>query len=249
VPPKSVMPASFTEHIGSATGAAQGSPTPDDAWWENFGDATLDSLVADALSSAPDIAEAEARIREARALRGIAGAAQYPTADAGAEYDRTHGSANVPIGVPPGGLGPGANGNLWQTGFDASWEIDVFGGKRRSVESADAAYQATVADLGDVELTLVAEIARNYVELRGVQRQLAVARNNLSIQQDSAVADPLAIRRRARLAPRCAACTVAGLRYGGRDPDFRSERTRRHLSNWRTDRPSARTIARATGYA
>ncbi|MFM0172039.1 efflux transporter outer membrane subunit [Paraburkholderia sediminicola] len=185
VPPKSDMPASFTEHIGSATGAAQGSPTPDDAWWENFGDATLDSLIADALSSAPDIAEAEARIREARALRGIAGAAQYPTADTGAEYDRTHGSANVPIGVPPGGLGPGANGNLWQTGFDASWEIDVFGGKRRGVESADAAYQATVADLGDVELTLLAEIARNYVELRGVQRQLAVARSNLSIQQVS----------------------------------------------------------------
>jgi multidrug efflux system outer membrane protein len=185
VPPKPVMPASFTEHTGSATSASQGSPTSNDSWWQGFGDATLNSLMADALHSAPDLAVAEARIREARALRGIAGADLYPTADVGAQYDRTHGSANVPVGVPPGGLGPGANGNLWQTGFDASWEIDVFGGKRRGVEAADASYQAIVADRGDVELTLLAEVARNYIELRGVQRQLAVARSNLSIQQDS----------------------------------------------------------------
>jgi multidrug efflux system outer membrane protein len=185
VPPKPVVPASFTEHTGPAASATQGSPTSDDAWWQGFGDATLNSLMADALHSAPDMAVAEARIREARALRGIAGADLYPAAEVGAQYDRTHGSANVPVGVPPGGLGPGANGNLWQSGFDASWEIDVFGGKRRGVEAADASYQAIVADGGDVELTLLAEVARNYIELRGVQRQLAVARSNLSIQQDS----------------------------------------------------------------
>ncbi|MGF6900238.1 efflux transporter outer membrane subunit [Paraburkholderia sp. GAS348] len=185
VPPKPAMPASFTEQTGAASGAAKAPQPSDDAWWKGFGDATLDSLMADALQSAPELAVAEARIREARALRGIAGADQYPTVDVGAKYDRTHGSANVPVGVPPGGLGPGANGNLWQAGFDASWEIDVFGGKRRGVEAADASYQAAVADLGDVELTLLAEVARNYIELRGVQRQLAVARSNLSIQRDS----------------------------------------------------------------
>jgi multidrug efflux system outer membrane protein len=189
VPPKPAMPASFAERVDSATGSAPRSAPGQEMsggdWWKGFGDATLDTLLAQALRSAPNIAEAEARIREARALRGIAGAAQFPSAEAGAGYDRTHGSANVPVGVPPGGLGPGANGNLWQTGFDASWEIDVFGGKRRTVEAADASYQATVADLGDVKLTLLAEIGRNYIELRGAQRQLAVARDNLSIQQDS----------------------------------------------------------------
>jgi multidrug efflux system outer membrane protein len=185
VPPKPAMPAGYTEQIGSTTHAANGAQTSNDAWWEGFNDATLNSLMTDALQSAPDLTVAEARVREARALAGIAGAEQYPTADAGAKYDRTHGSANVPVGVPPGGLGPGANGNLWQAGFDASWEIDVFGGKRRGVEAADASYQATVADLGDVELTLLAEVARNYIELRGAQRQLAVARSNLSIQRDS----------------------------------------------------------------
>ncbi|CAE6807377.1 efflux transporter outer membrane subunit [Paraburkholderia haematera] len=188
VPPKPVMPAAFTEQTGSAANAAstaKEAQTSHDAWWEGFDDATLNALMTEALHAAPDLAIAQARVREARALRGIAGAEQYPTASAGALYDRTHGSANVPVGVPPGGLGPGANGNLWQAGFDASWEIDVFGGKRRGVESADASYQAAVADMGDVELTLLAEVARNYIELRGVQRQLAVARNNLSIQQDS----------------------------------------------------------------
>ena len=156
---------------------------------------TLNKLMAEALRSAPDIAEAEARIREARAQRGIAGAAQYPTAEAGAAYDRTRGSANVPIGVPPGGLGPGVGDNLWQMGFDASWEIDVFGGERRAVEAADASYQAVVEDRGDVELTLLAEIARDYIELRGTQRQLAVAHENIAIQQDALALDTVTIRR------------------------------------------------------
>ena len=178
------MPADFAERPSGAAGGAETRKTSDGSWWSAFGDTTLNKLMAEALRSAPDIAEAEARIREARAQRGIAGAAQYPTAEAGAAYDRTRGSANVPIGVPPGGLGPGVGGNLWQMGFDASWEIDVFGGERRAVEAADASYQAVVEDRGDVELTLLAEIARDYIELRGTQRQLAVAHENLAIQQD-----------------------------------------------------------------
>ena len=201
VTPKMAMPAAFAEKtvtsaspvdstIATASAAASSastaaSPSSHDAWWENFGDPLLDQLNDEALQSAPDLAEAEARVLEARALRGIAGAAQYPELDTGAGYNRTRGSANVPIGVPPGGLGPGINGNLWQAGFDASWEIDVFGGTRRTIESANATYQAAVDTRGDVVLTLVAEIARNYIELRGAQRRLAVAQDNLAIQQDA----------------------------------------------------------------
>jgi multidrug efflux system outer membrane protein len=188
VAPKTAMPAAYTEHASVTTTTAPATtppPTGNDAWWKNFGDPVLDRLDDEALQSAPDLAVAEARVREARALRGVAGAAQYPEVDAGAGYDRTHGSANVPVGVPPGGLGPGKNGNLWQAGFDASWEIDVFGGTRRSVEAANASYQAAVEERGDVVLTLLAEIARNYIELRGAQRRFAVARDNLAIQQDA----------------------------------------------------------------
>jgi multidrug efflux system outer membrane protein len=182
VAPKTAMPAAYAEQA-DVTAAAPS--VANDAWWKNFGDPALDRLDDEALQSAPDLAVAEARVREARALRGVAGAAQYPEVDAGAGYTRTHGSANVPVGVPPGGLGPGINGNLWQAGFDASWEIDVFGGTRRSIEAANASYQAAVEERGDVVLTLLAEIARNYIELRGAQRRLAVAQGNLAIQKDA----------------------------------------------------------------
>jgi outer membrane protein, multidrug efflux system len=185
VPPKTSLPASYSETTGSASTAAPASPTLDAAWWTNFGDPVLNQLIDDAQKTAPDLEEAEARVREARALRGVAGAAEYPEVDAGAAYARTHGSANVPIGVPPGGLGPGIDGNLWQAGFDASWEIDVFGGIRRRIEAANAAYEASLAGRGDAMLMLSGEIARDYVVLRGAQRQLAVAQENLSIQRDA----------------------------------------------------------------
>jgi NodT family efflux transporter outer membrane factor (OMF) lipoprotein len=181
--PEPSVPASFAE-AGRTSGQGIEAPFVDDAWWRNFGDSTLDALVAQALKSAPDLAEAQARVREARALSGIAGAGRYPTANAGGEYARNLGSDNVPTGVPPGGLGPGIHSNLWQAGFDASWEIDIFGGIRRSIEAADANYQAVDEDRADVTLTLLAEVARDYIELRGAQRRIEVARKNLAIERD-----------------------------------------------------------------
>jgi len=86
--------------------------------------------------------------------------------------------------VPPGGLGPGVHSNLWQAGFDASWEIDIFGGIRRNIEAANANYQAVAEDRADVTLTLLAEVARDYIELRGAQRRIEVAQKNLAIDRD-----------------------------------------------------------------
>lgn len=186
VPPKPAMPSKFAEPPPAVGAARSGQSAQNDpAWWKRFDDARLNALEDEALRSGPDLAVAEARVREARALRGIADSALYPTAIAGAEYDRSHGSANVPTGVPPGGLGPGIDSNLYQVGFDASWEIDVFGGRRRASESAKAGYQAAIEDRADVELTLLAEVARNYIELRGEQRRLAVANENLAVQRDA----------------------------------------------------------------
>ena len=182
VPPAPKVPASFAEAtVSTPMGKAQ---TIDDAWWKNLGDPVLEGLLKEALTSAPSIAEAQARVREARALAGIAGAGRFPTADAGGEYERNLGSKNVPTGVPPGGLGPGIHSNLWQAGFDASWEIDIFGGERRTVEAAAANYEAVTDDRADVVLTLLAEVARNYVELRGAQRRIAVAHKDLAIERD-----------------------------------------------------------------
>jgi outer membrane protein, multidrug efflux system len=183
VAPKSQVPASFAEATPISADAREAQPL-DDAWWKNLGDPVLENLLMQALKSAPTIAEAQARVREARALSGIAGASRFPIVNADGEYTRNLGSNNVPIGVPPGGLGPGEHSNLWQAGFDASWEIDVFGGQRRSIEAAGANYEAVTEDRADVVLTLLAEVARDYVELRGAQRRIELARKNLVIEQD-----------------------------------------------------------------
>jgi multidrug efflux system outer membrane protein len=184
VPPAPKVPASFADASGSSPANVRGAQTADEAWWKNLGDPLLDDLLNEALTSAPSIAEAQARVREARALTGVAGAERFPTVDAGGAYARNLGSENVPTGVPPGGLGPGVHSNLWQAGFDASWEIDIFGGERRRVEAAAADYEAVTEDRADVVLTLQAEVARNYVELRGAQRRIEVARKDLIIERD-----------------------------------------------------------------
>jgi outer membrane protein, multidrug efflux system len=182
--PKPVMPATFSEASLSVISSNSVIAGTNEDWWLVLKDPTLDDLMQEAIHSAPDLAEADARLREVRAQRGIVTADQLPVFNANANYDRTHGSENVPVGVPPGGLGPGEDSDLWQAGFDSSWEIDVFGGVRRKVESANASYQAAIEDRRDVVLSLLAEVARNYVELRCEQQQLKIIQNSLSIQKD-----------------------------------------------------------------
>jgi outer membrane protein, multidrug efflux system len=160
-------------------------------WWSAFNDPLLDSLVERAVRSNLDLRLAEARIREARASRVVTAAGAWPTVDVSGSYTRNRASENA-IGAPaqgavvaPSGGGPNLDQNLYRSGFDANWEIDVFGGVRRSVEAADATIEATVEDRRDVLVTLLGEVARNYIDLRGFQRQLAVARANLKTQQDT----------------------------------------------------------------
>jgi multidrug efflux system outer membrane protein len=182
VAPKPQVPARFAE--GPPSSDARSLPPADDAWWTNLGDPLLETLLKQVLEFAPDVAEAQARVREARALSGFAQAGDFPIADAVGFGTRNLGSENVPTGVPPGGLGPGVHSNIWQAGFDASWEIDIFGGVRRTIEAAQANYQAVTEDRADVVLTLLAEVARDYVEVRGAQRRIEVARKDLAIQED-----------------------------------------------------------------
>ncbi|HEV7924877.1 MAG TPA: efflux transporter outer membrane subunit [Verrucomicrobiae bacterium] len=181
--PKPALPAKFSESTVPVT-ASNSVPALSESWWVVFNDATLNELMQEAIRSAPDLAIANARVLEARALRRFVGADQYPTVDSEASYARSRGSVGLPIGIPPGGLGSGVDSSLWQAGFDASWEVDVFGGVRRRVESANAAYQVAVESRRDVALTLFAEISRDYMDLRSTQRQLAVSRDNLAIARD-----------------------------------------------------------------
>ena len=146
-------------------------------WWKSFRDDELTSLVERAAQSNLDLKLAAARVREARGLRGVSAGALLPSVGAGAGYSRNRGSENVPI------PGAGQQSNFYQAGFDASWEIDVFGGIRRGIEAADAEVEAAVEAQRDVLVTLLAEVARNYVEVRGLQGQVAIAMQNLDAQK------------------------------------------------------------------
>lgn len=147
-------------------------------WWHSLGDPALTRLVDEAANNNLDLALARARLREARARRGIAGAELFPIVTARAGANRTRSS-----GEP--GRGDNSIDGTYFAQFDASWEADFFGGKRRAVEAADATAEAALEDLRDVQVGLLAEVALNYVALRGYQARLEIARRNLAAQAES----------------------------------------------------------------
>jgi multidrug efflux system outer membrane protein len=155
-------------------------------WWNKFNDTELDSLIDRAVHSNLDLRVAEARVREARAQGGIVDADFWPSVDTSASYANARESANQPLlgqlQLPPS---VSLENNVYQAGFDASWEIDVFGGTRRANEAAGANIEAAVYSRQDVQVTLVSEVARNYVAARSFQRRLAIARRNIKAQQDT----------------------------------------------------------------
>jgi multidrug efflux system outer membrane protein len=156
-------------------------------WWQSFHDPILDSLVQLALSSNLDLRTAEARIRQARAARGMAVAGLLPQIDASALYQRSKGSSETSTsggGTAVSTFGPFRE--LFQVGLDASWELDIFGGTRRNIEAANADLAASVEDRRDVLVTLVGEVGNNYLNLRGFQQQIAIAKKNLAAQQKTA---------------------------------------------------------------
>jgi multidrug efflux system outer membrane protein len=150
-------------------------------WWKLFGDPLLDELVDTAVRNNRDVAAATARLRAARAQRRERLFDFLPTITGNARYDNVRQSASGTPGVPAGTT-PSRDYELFDAGFDASWEFDLFGRVRRLNESARAAAQAAAAARNDVLLSVIAEVARNYFELRGAQTQLQVARSNAENQ-------------------------------------------------------------------
>ncbi len=184
-PPAPDVPARWSESPGSSTPAA----TAMAPWWTTFNDAELDRLVERARQANLDLRLAQARVREARARRAIAGATLAPSIGATASVAREQESQNVPnpLRVLPDGEveRPGQPENLFQAGFDARWEIDLFGGARRSAEAAQADVEAATYEHGAVLLSLLAEVSKNYIELRSAQQQSRIARESLAAQQDT----------------------------------------------------------------
>jgi NodT family efflux transporter outer membrane factor (OMF) lipoprotein len=211
VGPNFEHPQTTTPDVFNRTQTAQASSKAVESefsreWWTLFNDPMLDSLEQQLTDANLDVAAASARLRQSRAEQRIAGAEEYPTLDGAASYDRERGSPNgilsllgvtptgsqpqsasgsAPLGVAPL---PGSKGspayNLYQFGFDASWELDIWGRARRGVEAATALSDASYADRNAVLLSARAELARDYIQLRDTQALLQIARQNLEIARD-----------------------------------------------------------------
>ncbi|NLX13193.1 MAG: efflux transporter outer membrane subunit [Phycisphaerales bacterium] len=221
-------------HQAATDGLTQGN-TDVQEWWQVFEDPRLSELIERAAEGNLDLRLAVLRIREARALRGVAAGELLPTLGGQGSYQRYKRSANSQFAFPRAGskgetfantvtrgiatnalgtglgtIAPGIPGvtnsvagalvgllptpsaapetdeiNLHAAGFDASWEIDVFGGIRRGVQSADAALEATVEDYRGTLVTLLAEVATTYVEIRTLQSQIEATSKNITLQQET----------------------------------------------------------------
>lgn len=168
------LPPHFREAPESSTVAS----APKTAFWETLGDSVLDRLVAESERSSPDLQAAAARIREASANRLSAALDFAPTVTVSGGYTRQRlSSATFP------GFGSFPAQDIWDAGFDASWELDVFGRIRRNVQGQSALVGSAREDLRDVRVALTAGLVGTYFELRGIQGQLAVAQRNAENQR------------------------------------------------------------------
>ena len=165
-------------------------------WWSSFGDPQLDALVERALKGNPDIAIAASRVRQARVQEIVARSAGLPNVNATANASRVDFSKNAGFsslarafggGDSSGGTQgvalPGSGITTFSTGFDASWELDLFGGVRRSTEGARARTEAAVWSKRDAAVTLAAEVAQAYFALRLDQAQIATIEQELVRQR------------------------------------------------------------------
>ena len=146
-------------------------------WWRQFQDPQLDALIDQALARNHDLRIAQARLLEARAVLNQRQLDQLPTVTASGAYSRRLSQAN------PGPSGERNLAKTYQAGLDAQWELDLFGRLQRLSQASSARAEAVAADLAQTRIVVTADIARHYFELRGAQRQLAVARANLHNQE------------------------------------------------------------------
>lgn len=141
-------------------------------WWQRFNDPALTGLVTQALQANTSVQGAQAALRQARAQRDAQAAANGPSIGASASAQRSqNGNAD--------------GSNRFQAGFDASWEPDIFGGNRATLDAAEANARAAAASLGEVQVSLAAEVAVTLIELRGLQTRLQIAQRNLAAQQET----------------------------------------------------------------
>ena len=158
---------------------------PVEQWWTSFHDPEFDKLIREAVEANLDLRLAVARLSEVRAARGIAKSALFPTIEATASATRNRQLVFTPS---PGSRSPGfvpVEFSNFQAGFDASWELDVFGHVRRGLEAASADVTAAREERQAVLVSVLGELGRTYSELRGFQLRLDIAEKNIRTQQDT----------------------------------------------------------------
>ena len=198
VPPKPAVPSTWSRTaLGGGPASAIETRTPDLAeWWSSFKDPTLISLIERSFGANLDLSAAVVRIEEARAQRQQTAAGLWPTLAANASFTRQRFSLNTPNGAVFGiagsgglrGLPPGVTisnpFNQYQLGLSASWELDLFGRVRRSIEAADADVTSAVENERAVRISLAGDVAEAYIDLRGAQLRRSILEQSLATQRD-----------------------------------------------------------------
>ena len=168
------------EFVGAGNATFPGQPVVAQ-FWTVFGDDALTSLIQDALNANHDLRIAAARLNEARALRLGAASDFLPVVNVNGLQAKTRVSPTD----QPGVAANQRRFDYYEAGFDATWEIDIFGGVRRGYEASRATVDSTLASLDDSFVTVTSEVARNYFELRGLQGRYEVAKRNADVQRSS----------------------------------------------------------------
>ena len=204
--PQAATPAGWSPAALTPPRFAEGRAVPaevDNLWWNSFNDPLLADLVLAVEAGNPDLEEAAARIAETRQQRDIAFAGFWPTLSANGSDTRLRISQNSPFAALAGGqpsvggqpnasqgvtipTGPKPGLAIYQLGFDAAWEVDLWGRTRRGIEAADADLLGAQRLLDNARLSLRAEAARTYLELRGLQARRGIAERSLGLQRDTA---------------------------------------------------------------
>jgi NodT family efflux transporter outer membrane factor (OMF) lipoprotein len=183
--PVSAPPAaSLLAAHGSSLDSQANENAPPEKWWMVFNDPMLSSLEERVATQNLDVRAASARLLQARAQRRITGGDQYPSLGGGASYQRSRINPKGPEGALLEGGSPSID--IFKAGFDASWELDLWGRVRRGVEAANARQQASADSRRLTLLSAEAEVARDYIRLRGSQTLFDVLRDNLQIAQNNA---------------------------------------------------------------
>ncbi|NVM78832.1 NodT family efflux transporter outer membrane factor (OMF) lipoprotein [Duganella sp. SG902] len=184
VRPETPMPERY--HGQAAVDSRQGATSADlAAWWGGFSDPLLSRYVERALEQNLDLAQAAARVAQARAGVGAADAALLPSGNVSGQAARAYQSVETPQGrILSGTPGFDRYGNAYEMNLGAAWELDIFGGLRRGREAAQAEYQASEAGAAATRLAVAGQTADIYITIRGLQTRLNIARDQVKTQQE-----------------------------------------------------------------